>query len=173
MNNLVLCLVACASLLGGRESSFQYDEKLLSVEEGKTHFFYLAGGVDVLLPTISIGYQKLYGSFGSDLSVSGSFFPGLKTRWGPVKPTVLPSVQYKQLFFNNSGHYCGLTTKTQWIDGNIVSVGAVTGRHLKRKKGKDFFEAGVTPFCYSFSNSLVGEGVSLCPFFYLSYGFML
>lgn len=60
------------SLLIGEEIPFQRAEKLPFSEEKQSQFFYLSGGLNTLLPTVSIGYQKIYGSFGSDVSVSGS-----------------------------------------------------------------------------------------------------
>lgn len=186
MKNFVLSLIVGTSLLIAEEAPFQCTEKLPLTEEKQSQFFYLSGGLITLLPTVSVGYQKVYGAFGSDLSVSGSFFPGFRAFGGRVSGTAIPSIQYKQLFFRESKLYFGLKTGFYWSgsgalapDYSSVDLGIVTGRQINRKKGKDFFEVGLSPFVYSFKESyspkkgLQNGKFSMLPIFSISYGIMI
>jgi hypothetical protein len=174
MKNLALISLIGFSLLTGEETSFQpisqLTENLPSSEEKQTQFLYLSGGVTSLCPTVSIGYQKVYGSWGSDISVSGSYLP----LGGYI--TAFPSIHYKQLFFRTPTSYFGLKTGFYWSGSGLAhqqdffDFGIVGGNQTQRKKGKRFLEAGICPFLYAPWRT---KQFFLYPAFFISYGIML
>lgn len=175
MNNFVSSLLMSTTLLTA--------EKLPLPEEPQSQFFYLSGGLSPL-PTVSVGYQKLYGSFGSDVSISGAFFPIRQSRGGLLSATAAPSIHYKQLFFGGSRSYLGLKTGFYWGGDGLfgdaaMDFGGVVGFHIKRSKGQDFFELGLSPYVYSFKESYSPKtghqkgAWAILPLFSISYGIML
>lgn len=125
--------------------SLNPDEDFLSSAKAKSQFFYIAGGINPL-PTFSLGYRKLYSSFGSDFSISVSATP--------VMP--LPGAVYKQLFFTRkswkevksgqSVFYWGLDVG---FYPYAVNGGGLFGWQFKRKARSDFCEIGINPLLYS------------------------
>jgi hypothetical protein len=188
IKKIILSLIFATSMLSGEEfSAISLDQpfdKYPANETEQSQFFYISGGLNVVMPTVSLGYQKTYGSLASDVSISGSFFPAISvTQFGRSEPTVMPSLQYKQLFFCNSQNYYGLKTAFylpgsgfSLLDSPSIDFGVVTGRQMKRKNGKDFFEAGFSPFVYSpspYRKGFTKGEFSMAPIFFISYGIMI
>jgi hypothetical protein len=164
-----IAIVGFTSLLTSEEmtSSFpQASQK--EIFEEKCQFFYIAAGVNPL-PTLSLGYRMLYGSFGSDISLNGSVYP-----FFAVLPPV-PGILYKQLFFTRSWKrleigrsvfYWGLQTGIYPFGDFTVNGGVLSGWQFKRKSRSDFFEIGINPILYN------DEGLRLVPLVSFTYGFM-
>ncbi|MES2273430.1 MAG: hypothetical protein V4487_04505 [Chlamydiota bacterium] len=184
MKNFILVFLIGTSSLIGEETSFyplpQSAEKLTFLEEQQSQFFYFSGGL-TMLPTVSVGYRKIYGSFGSDFSISGSVLP----RIGGFSGFVMPGAHYKQLFFPGNGlqtrksaFYLGAKTGlyagfSRFNDAELFAdLGGLGGIQIKRKKGYDFFEAGLSPVIYCFDKGHRGEFFLLVPLFSISYGIM-
>lgn len=165
--------VVCTAPLVAQESlpSLHPDEDFLSPTTDKSQFLYVAGGMNPF-PTFSLGYRKLYSSFGSDLSISASAvpLPGGKSS-AIVVP--IPGFIYKQLFFAKKGwkgleaghsvFYWGLQTGLYPF---TVNGGGLVGWQFKRKARSDFFEIGLAPFLYS------NREFNLVPVASLTYAFM-
>ena len=169
--------VICSSFLAAEESLSLYlnpDEDFLSSTKEKSQFLYIAGGINPF-PTFSFGYRKLYGSFGSDFSISVSTVP-LPLGRDDVFIAPIPGIVYKQLFFTKSWKrvepgrsvfYFGLDVGVYPLGEFTVNGGGLIGWQFKRKARSDFFEIGINPI-------LCSEGMDfrIVPLGSLTYGFM-
>ncbi len=146
---------------------------LLEEEKDLAEFVYFSGGVNPL-PTVSVGFRKLYSSMGSDISVSGSFFPTQACGKFGVVP--IPGLNFKQLFFmgkgwqklerGSSAFYLGVQTGIYPLGDLSVNLGALTGWQFKRKNRSDFFELAINPILYT------NRKLRLAPLASLTYAFM-
>lgn len=155
------CLAAEAPL----SLNLNQDEDFLSSTKVKSQFFYIGGGINPF-PTVSLGYRKLYNSFGSDFSISASRLSVHDLLM------LVPGVIYKHLFFpkeswekmkiGKSVFYLGLDMGFYPF---AVNWGGLIGWQFKRKARSDFCEIGINPFLYS-------DGLLVFPIGSLTYAFM-
>lgn len=173
MKRIFFLILLCASFATGEEFIPSAPiQNLEDSDQDRSQFIYLAGGVNPL-PTISIGYRKLYKSLGSDISISSSFWPFAACGKRGVIP--IPGVQYKQLFFSRNGwrdmktgsstFYLGAATAVYPFTRSMC-VGGLAGWQFKRKSGCDFFELGMNPVAY------VDKKIAIVPLGSLTYAFM-
>lgn len=189
MNKFIIGFLIATSLLFADETipTFPSPEKDLAFpeEEIQTKFLYLAAGLNAVMPTASLGYRMIYGAMGSDISVSGILIPGFGWSSHAIGG-VFPSLQYKQLFFMSHGihegksaYYMGPKTGIYpfiLLDKRFyIDFGAVAGKQIKREKGYDFFEFGLSPFLISLEGRygrIDRTDFSLVPSVSLTYGLM-
>ena len=175
MKKFALLMLLCAAVLTGEEFSptlpeLKEEECPLPLKD-QSRFIYFAGGLNPL-PTLSLGYRKLYGAFGSDFSISGTAVPIFTCHSGVV---VVPGLLYKQLFFTGRGwqglepgssaFYIGPQAGVHVWGGVTTTFGALIGWQFKRKHHSDFFELGTTPV-------IIDRGLVALPLFSINYAFM-
>jgi hypothetical protein len=172
---IFFALLLASTLLTGQE--FITPAPVPDIEEDAGHnrsqFLYVSGGINPL-PTISLGYRKLYHSLGSDLSITGSLLP--VAGCGKMGVVPLPGVLYKQLFFSQrqwknfeigkSSFYVGAQAGVYPLLSFTVNMGALIGWQFQRKANSDFFELGINPLIY------VNKRVGIFPLGSLTYAFL-
>lgn len=181
MGKWVAAFTLCLLLLRGEEftppvPTVEPKEEVLSSKEGQSTFVYFSGGLNPL-PTIAFGCRILYDSFGSDIALSGSFFPIGACGKLSFYPIPIPGLMYKQLFFSGnsweglkrgcSAFYWGAQTGVYPIGDLTVNLGGLVGWQFKKRGGGcNFFELGVNPVLYT------GRKLRLAPLASLAYAFM-
>jgi hypothetical protein len=175
MKKRLIFVLSFASLLIAEElPAFpRFEEKPPLIEEERSQFIYVSTGINPL-PTAAVGYRKLYGSFGSDLSISTSLLPIASC--GRVGIIPIPGFNYKQLFFKGmdwkglpagkSIFYFGIETSIYPLGSFTLNGGGLLGWQFRREKRWDFFEIGINPLLYS------DNKFSVVPLASLTYAFL-